>query len=91
MPMDVRAQACAYLRAGKVRVCSAGPGNYHPPEWVRARVEGQSSTYFVRLADGRWVCSCGEDGCPHVAAVQLCTGHGGLAAPSRRKPAGASR
>jgi hypothetical protein len=82
MAVDVRSQACSYLRNGKVTVCVAGPDNFRPPEWVRARVAGQSSTYFVRLADGVWRCSCEETGCPHVAAVQHCTGHDGMA----RKP-----
>ena len=84
MPADVRSQACAYLRAGKVTVVVAARCDREGqrPELVRARVEGNSSTYFVRLNDGVWLCSCEEDGCPHAAAVQLVTGHDGLA----RKP-----
>lgn len=85
MAMDVRAQACAYARNGQIRVVKAGRGD--PPAMVRARVAGQRCTYFVRLNDGVWVCSCSEDGCPHVAAVALVTGHDSLA----RKPVGASR
>jgi len=79
----VRGEACLLLKAGKVRVCSAGPDNSAPPEYVRARVEGRSSTRFVRLSGGRWLCSCDRpESCEHVAAVQLVTGHDGLA----RKP-----
>jgi uncharacterized Zn finger protein len=92
MPPSVRSMACSYLIAGDVRVCKSGPGNDEPPTMVRARVRGRSARYFVRFSDGRWLCSCGEpDSCAHVAAVQLCTGHDGLAEPSRRKPVGASR
>jgi hypothetical protein len=86
MAMDVRSQACSYLRAGKVTVFVATPGSDDAtPLAVRAHVQGQSRRYFVRRnCDSRWLCSCEAegDGCPHIAAVQLVTGHDGLA----RKP-----
>lgn len=86
MAVDVRASACSYLRNGAVTVFTAtGKGDDGAPLAVRAHVQGQSRQYFVRRNyDGQWLCSCEMegDGCPHIAAVQLVTGHPGLA----RKP-----
>ncbi|SET50746.1 hypothetical protein SAMN05421811_103258 [Nonomuraea wenchangensis] len=83
MAVDVRSQACSYLRAGKVTVFAAtGRDDNDRPLAVRAHMQGQSGRYFVRRNyDGRWLCSCetGEADCPHVAAVQLVTGHDGPA------------
>jgi uncharacterized Zn finger protein len=86
MAADVRSLACSYVRDGGVLVCRAsGGGNDSPPTVVRARVQGRRARYFVRLNDGVWVCSCDEpDLCAHVAAVQLVTGHEGLASPAGR-------
>jgi hypothetical protein len=82
MSADVRSLACTYVRNGAVRVVAARWGD--SPAFVRARVAGRGSTYFVRLNGGAWVCSCGEpDSRAHVAAVQLVTGHEGLASPAR--------
>jgi hypothetical protein len=89
MPVDVRSQACKYLVNGRVVVFAAGPDDFRPPEWLRAQVDGRAGSYFVQLADGAWRCSCEEAGCPHVAAVQHCTGYDGLARkPGERKEAG---
>lgn len=83
MAVDVRAMACNYLRNGKVTVKAALPGPELLPVQVEAVVKGNSATYLVDLIDGRWRCPCGEPAaCAHVAAVQLVTGHDGLA----RKP-----
>jgi uncharacterized Zn finger protein len=84
MAADVRSLACTYIRNGAVRVVKARWGD--SPAFVRARVAGRGSTYFVRLNDGVWTCSCGEpDSCAHTAAVQLVTGHEGLASPARER------
>ena len=80
MPADIRSQACSYARNGDVRVVKALGGD--PPALVRARVAGRNASYFVRLNDGAWSCSCERVDCPHVAATQLVTGYDGLA----RKP-----
>jgi hypothetical protein len=91
MAVDVRSQACSYLRAGQVTVFVAtGRDDVNRPMAVRAYVQGQSGRYFVRRNyDGHWLCSCKEDDCPHAAAVQLVTGYDGLARkPGERKEAG---
>ena len=85
MPADVRSQACAYARNGKVAVVSASSaeGAGRRAGHVIAYVTGQSGTYQVTLGRRGWSCTCGEaDSCAHAAAVQLVTGHDGLA----RKP-----
>jgi uncharacterized Zn finger protein len=90
MAADVRSLACSYVRNSAVRVVKARHGD--PPTFVRARVSGRQTTYFVRLTDGVWACSCGEpDSCAHVAAVQLVTGHDGLASPAGRPVLAGSR
>ncbi len=81
MAVDVRGKACAYLRSGKVTITRAtdvaGPRR---PVFVQAHVEGHSSTYVVMLHNGAWSCTCGKpDTCAHVGAVQLVTGHPGVA------------
>ena len=85
MAMDVRSQACKYAVGGKVTLFAAGPDDLRRPEWVKAQVDGRSESYFVQLTDGEWRCSCEQDGCPHVASVQLVTGHGGPASPPPRR------
>lgn len=80
MALDVRSQACSYLRNGKVTVRAALPGSDRLPVQVEAVVQGNSGTYLVDLIDQRWRCSCGKaELCAHAAAVQLVTGHDGLA------------
>ncbi len=83
MAVDVRGKACAYLRNGQVTVHTAlreeGDG-LRVPYYVIADVVGHSSTYLVRLDDGVWTCTCGKpESCAHVGAVQLVTGHPGVA------------
>jgi hypothetical protein len=89
MAMDVRSQACSYLRDGRVRVFVARPGgDDDKPLAVRAYVYGWSRRHFVRLNyGGAWLCSCTArgDACPHIAAVKLVTGYGGPASPPRGK------
>lgn len=80
--MSIRTKALAYLRDGNVIVRSAVPADHgRAPFQVRADVIGQNSTYLVQLTtcDG-WTCTCKNDGCAHVAAVQLVTGHKSAAA-----------
>lgn len=85
MAVDVRSQACKYAVNAKVVVFAAGPDDLRRPEWVKAQVDGRSESYFVQLADDVWRCSCEEPDCPHAAAVQLVTGHGGPASPPPRR------
>jgi len=84
MSADVRSQACAYARNGSISVVSATPASEDGRQagHVIAYVAGQSRTYQVTLGKRGWSCTCEEPDCPHSAAVQLVTGHDGLA----RKP-----
>ncbi|MCU1679236.1 MAG: hypothetical protein JWM93_3994 [Frankiales bacterium] len=79
---DIRAKACAKLRTGAVTIRQA---TTHAGERracaVEAKVTGHTGVHTVEYsaADG-WSCSCGRAGdafspCPHVAAVQMVTGH----------------
>lgn len=89
MAVDVRSQACSYARNGAVAVVSATPAeaDHRQAGHVIAYVRGQSRTYQVTFGNAGWVCACGEaDTCPHAAAVQMVTGHEGLA--SKRARAG---
>jgi hypothetical protein len=86
---DVRTKALSYLRDGKVRILHSltqmdGP---RVPYEVDADVEGFRSTYLVRLTDGVWSCSChgSGEGCSHIAAVQLVTGHDSAAAKPEKR------
>lgn len=85
---DIRQKACGYLRDGKVTLLKAdfreGP---RQPYEVMAHVEGHRSVRMVRLDNGRWTCTCREPGCPHVAAVQLVTGHPSNAAKPGKETA----
>ena len=86
MAPDIRAQACAYLRDGRVTVLQATTDQVDParPHQIRARVVGHSSTYIVKLTYGVWDCTCRRAAeCPHAAAVQLVTGWPSLAAPRK--------
>ncbi|MEV5710085.1 hypothetical protein [Actinoallomurus sp. NPDC052274] len=80
MSTDVRAKALGYLRDGRVTVSAATfAGLARVPYDVLAYVDGYRSTYIVRLVLDTWACSCATAGCPHVAAVQLVTGHPSVA------------
>ncbi|MGW0587425.1 hypothetical protein [Streptosporangium sp. NPDC002607] len=86
MPRDLRARTLAYLRSGAVRIYRAEPPRGMgpvPPEYVEALVVGFKSDYRVRLERGRWVCSCQEAQCPHIASVQMCTGHDSAVRPPK--------
>lgn len=82
---ETRKKALTYLRDGKVTVHSASRSNERGrrvPCIVSADVIGQHSTYMVGLPYGKqeWTCTCHNDDCAHVAAVQLVTGHPSKAA-----------
>lgn len=81
MATDVRSQACAYLRNGKVTVLAATwDGDARRADEVHAEVVGQSATYLVGLSLKGWSCSCDRPAdCPHIAAVQIVTGWPSLA------------
>jgi len=81
MPADVRTQACAYLRNGKVTVLSATwDGDGRRADAAYAQVAGRSATYLVELSLKGWSCTCERPAdCPHIAAVQLVTGWPSLA------------
>jgi hypothetical protein len=91
MPRDLRTAALHYLRSGAVTVLTASTPASGPrqPMFVEALVEGYRSTHRVRLALSKWSCSCRCDGCAHVAAVQLVTGHDTPARPTERSTHGA--
>jgi hypothetical protein len=77
---DLRTKTLGYLRGGLVRVAHARSerGHLHqPPTEVIAFVDSTRGDrqYVVDLRDHEWVCTCGNHGCPHAAAVQLVTGH----------------
>ncbi|TDD54560.1 hypothetical protein E1286_05045 [Nonomuraea terrae] len=85
MAVDVRSLACSYVRNGNVAVVSATPADDADRQagHVIAYVHGQSRTYQVTLGRRGWSCTCEEaNSCPHAAAVQLVTGHDGLARKS---------
>lgn len=74
---DVRSKVLGYVRDAKVRVIKAD-GATKPlliPTRVGAIVQGFQAQYWIRLNRDGWLCSCGADGCAHLAAVQLVTGH----------------
>lgn len=84
---DIRNKALRYLRDGLVTMRSV---TTHPGERracaVDAQVSGARGVHKVRydVSAGRWSCSCGRNGgpfqpCPHVAAVQMVTGHPSVA------------
>jgi hypothetical protein len=79
----LRRKALAVIREGRLAVLNAWqdqPGADRRPVHVEAAVRSSRQggpTYAVDLADDRWVCTCSQpQPCPHVAAVQLATGHG---------------
>lgn len=88
---DIRSKALGYYRDSRIRILHSltrmdGP---RVPYEVDADVVGFQSTYLVRLVDGVWHCSChgSGEGCAHIAAVQLATGHPSAAAKQERKAA----
>ena len=74
-PARVRRKALEYLREERVRITSAltRPGELRPYD-VTAYVNGHQDRYTVRFEAGAWSCSCLRAGCPHRAAVAMCTG-----------------
>lgn len=75
MSAAFRAKALGYLRGERVRVISATtPEGHLRPYEVLAYVRGHQDRHAVRFDAGAWSCSCGSNGCAHVAAVQLVTG-----------------
>lgn len=72
----VRAKACGYFRDEDIRVLHADtpPGGTRPDQ-VRARLRGHNDTYLIALEEEAWSCSCGDDHCAHVPAVQMVTGY----------------
>lgn len=73
---DIRAKALSYLRDGKVTISAATfAGTNRAPYDVLAYVDGHTGTRIIRYGSGEWGCSCRKQGCAHVAAVQLVTGH----------------
>lgn len=82
MARDLRSKALGYLRSGAVTVLGANTFAAGPrqPFRVLADVVGHRSTYRVTHwsdHDSGWSCTCRMEGCAHVAAVQLVTGHAG--------------
>lgn len=76
MPSDVRTRALGYLRTGATRVVHArSPKDGTPPHEVVATVQGHQRKHVVDYIDGAWTCTCQITGCPHIAAVQIVTGH----------------
>jgi hypothetical protein len=84
---DVRAQALSCLRDGRVQIvharCIKVAGG--PPDEVIAKVASarpdSNRVYVVDHMDGLWTCTCRLlEGCAHIAAVQLVTGHRSAAA-----------
>lgn len=89
MSRDVRTRALAYLRSGAVTVLETAyyaVDSPRRPHSVIAQVVGHRSTYLVHLDDGTWSCTCHIPDCPHVAAVQLVTGHPSPASPAVTTP-----
>lgn len=86
MAVDVRSQACSYYRNDGINLVSVTPGEDGRAAHVIALVRGVSRTYQVTFGKRGWSCTCGEaDSCAHVASVQKCTGHDGLAAAKPRR------
>ncbi|MDH2425734.1 hypothetical protein [Sphaerisporangium sp. TRM90804] len=83
MRADIRSRALGYYRSGAIRVLAASTAAPSDrPFFVEARVRGHHSDYIVRHELRAWTCTCHADGCAHVAAVQLATGHPSAAAPT---------
>ncbi|MEV7006822.1 hypothetical protein [Streptosporangium sp. NPDC051022] len=87
MPADLRSKALGYLRSGAVTVLVADSWERGPrrPYRVLADVVGHRSTHRVTFwidVREKWTCSCRAEGCAHIAAVQLVTGHATDARPA---------
>lgn len=77
--MTTRSKALAALRSGRVTVLGAC---YDPDTLtvidVLASVASSrdpNRRYAIDYCFSGWACTCGADGCAHIAAVQLVTGH----------------
>jgi hypothetical protein len=75
----LRSKALGVLRAGRVTLLFVRSDN-DTQQVVEALAKVKSSRpgdrfYATEYIDGVWACTCGRDGCPHVAALQLVTGH----------------
>jgi hypothetical protein len=82
---DIRGKSLSCLRDGRVTVVLArAPTPSGPADAVCAFVDssrGNGLRYVVDLMAGAWSCTCRDvEGCPHIAAVQLVTGHRSAAA-----------
>lgn len=88
MARTVREQALGYLRDGRVVIRAASWVSDGPRAGgVWAEVFGHADIYRVKHAADGWSCTCDRPApCPHVAAVQLVTGH-----PSAARKAGVTR
>lgn len=72
-----RKRALAALRTGRVRLLNAyTPPTESRPLLLHAHVQSSmdNQVHVVEYEAPRWSCTCPEPGCPHVTAVQLCTG-----------------
>ena len=85
----MRAKALACMRDGRVVVTEARAEPYATrPRYVVAQVRSsrpeRTQAYIVDLLDSTWSCTCAAGNrrapCPHIAAVQLVTGHPSAAA-----------
>jgi hypothetical protein len=72
-----RAKTLAILREGRCTILRAVSDETNTVTRSLARVQGHRGAYAVDLVHGAWECTCGRDGCAHVEAVKLVTGHGG--------------
>lgn len=87
MTPDLRRKALAVLRTGRLTVLhSTCRKTAHEVDEVIARVQSSRDggpAYCVDFLDGAWTCTCRAGGdCPHVAAVQLVTGHAHVEVPA---------
>ena len=78
---EIRPRALACLRDGRVAIKRAEGGR------IIAAVRSSRNPDVVYIVDrypsleAAWFCTCRADGgCPHIAAVQLVTGHKSAAA-----------
>lgn len=90
--MSLRSSTLAALRTGRVTIKSAGNIINDTPGFIIATVasarEERRVPYGVtRTSNGVWSCTCARgdtgEGCAHVAAVALVTGHPSAAALER--------
>jgi hypothetical protein len=77
---ELRPKALAVVHEGRLAVLHADCRKQaHVVDEVIAKVASSRQggpTYCVDYLDGIWTCTCRAEGdCPHIAAVQLVTGH----------------